>query len=186
MHSHLPFHVPSPVQACVGVIVVWICCWCTVASAQDLLSKRAQWWINAGAGVGPIQHQVASFSEFSGGYSYNRNSARLWQIGANVLYMPETKEEQGTAMIVVHVAAGKTHLSDQFRSSVFIGPGMVGVGDFLFDGDEVNTIGIVANAQVFAIGLPRVGVGLELYGVLNTVRSGMGWWLSFQLNNNRK
>lgn len=158
----------------------------SVVHAQDTSPNRAQWWINVGVGAGPNQHQAASISNFNAGLSYNRQSARLWQVGTNLLFVPLTSEKQSRTLVVLHVALGKTHVTDNFRSSVFIGPGLVGVGDLLFGDNEVTAPGIVANAQLFAIGLPEIGLGVELFGVLNTVRSGVGWRLSVQLNNNRE
>ena len=133
-------------------------------------------------------------------YNFSWND-RLWHVGytfRGALFdlfgggMSFGVDDEGYSIHAVDVAVGRGVFDRFFAVGLFLGPAILSgqkpSGELDSLGDPVPETyisgGAVASGQVFLKPLPEIGVGVEVFGNANPIKSVAGWRLSVQVSNN--
>ncbi len=156
-------------------------------------TSRYQYWFNIGPAIDSYS------SAFNLGFNYNSSlGGNYYQVGYQSIsrkskeYYPglEFKEYPFYAC---NIGIGKVSVEKYLFFAYFIGPAFVWgekVGDNL-DANGIRQIkefysaGVALNSQIFFRPISELGIGLELYGNINPIRTLAELRLSIHFNNAR-
>lgn len=136
-------------------------------------------WVTIGAGSATRPGLLM----VSASYSFGRRS--LGQLGAS-LAADWGREDFSE----VHLGVGRRTFTRPLLAAAFVGPSLARVTT-VDDPDSPTTAttryvpGVFGNVQVIAVALPEIGLGLDAFGHVNTVRSLAGVRLVLYLGNDR-
>lgn len=86
----------------------------------------------------------------------------------------------------INVCAGIRKFHRFYLISLFLGPGLI-LGEKTFDeyNDDFITLGLTTNSQFFVKPIAEIGIGLQLYGILNPEKNVYGILLTLHFNNTK-
>lgn len=156
-------------------------CISCISFGQDSTQAYKE-WITAGFGFGaPFEN--SGFEKISYGLSYNFGwNTTFYQIGLDGVNQPITGNgtyKEGSA----NVGIGIRNLSEWTHVSAFAGPAIVRVENP--DGGTSIVAGVTLNARGFLKLMSDAGLGIDVYGNINSIQSVFAIRFALQLSNAR-
>lgn len=163
--------------------------------AQDD-STDFRYWINTGVGLN-------SSSTFAFGVNYNFSIGDLYsQVGYQSIYRYIGEFNYDYSYMefplkAINIGVGDVIIGEYYFASFMVGPAYVWgtkkevttnlnvFNDYIDEEAGFSTVGLVFNTQLIFTFIKESGIGVELYGNINSVRSIAEIKLTFHLNNGK-
>lgn len=159
-------------------------------------STAYKYWLNVGIGL-----NSSSTAAFGANYNFSIGDL-YYQAGYQSIYRYIGDYNYDYSYMefplkAINIAIGDVLIEEYIFASFFVGPSYVwGTNkkvtsqqnifkDYIAEEENFSTVGLVFNSQLIFTFIKEMGIGLELYGNINSVRSIAEIKLTFHLNNGK-